>query len=147
MSGTELCIVIALAVVAGMTGGVISTRYFSQYFKDIIAEKIRIRGKVGEAGAMLTLNLDGLPSLSFFDNDGDPRIVLGLLKNYEPNLTLYDRGSNPRTAFVQPNGEPAVLLYDRNNNPRFSLALFAGKPSLDFYDEDKKAIWTAPDGV
>lgn len=145
MTGNEWWIFLSLALLAGIVGGVVSTRYLFQHLKSIVAERICITREEGRPGILLNLDSKGLPCLSFYDKDGEPRILLGMLDNDEPTLTLYDKGNNPRTALVQPNGEPAMLLYDKNNNPRFTLALYSGEPSLDIYDEGRKVIWNAPD--
>lgn len=79
----------------------------------ITAEELRLVDENGELLAKFHISLLGDPLLSFYDENGTPRMNVG-------------------TFF----GEPTVWMNDASGNIRADLGILFGEPYLEFYDEN-----------
>jgi len=163
MNKKQYVLTVALAVVAGLLGGVVSsflfmgTPVFAQ--KTEIPEVIRAKSfevvdKDGKRRAALGM-VFGEPSLALFDKNDKRRALLSLLDG-EPGLYLYDKNEQPRAALGMDGGEPGLWLKDKNNKLRAALGraelevMKTGETrqrpagSLVLFDKDGNVIWSAP---
>jgi len=164
MNKRQYAVVLTLAVVAGLLGGVVSNQFFmgTPVFtqKTEVAEVIRAKSfevvdEDGQARAVLTL-VNGEPGLWLTDQNEKRRAVLGLLKNGEPGLWLYDQNEKRRAQLRLLDGEPRLQLYDQNGKGRATLGhtdlnitrtgSIEKRPasSLVLFDKDGKVIWSVP---
>ncbi|MCH7760288.1 hypothetical protein IIA15_02655, partial [candidate division TA06 bacterium] len=100
----------ALALVAGLMGGVLSNRYLPhpaqvQQVKVVEAGEINIVDKKGETRAFLRLTSYGDPKLVLADKNGMARVIMGIWSDGEPKLALADEDGMPRVILsLSPDG-------------------------------------------
>jgi len=120
---------IALALFAGLVGGMISCEFFTgqtvfaekamDTFTHVTAERLQIVDENGTVRATLGVGLDGGVRFSMLDENHVPRITMKAAK---------DTGS--------------LSLWDGEGSLRIQLK--APFSSLTFYEDSNKTVWSAP---
>jgi hypothetical protein len=81
--------------------------------------------------------------LALFDKNGKTRAGLTILD--EPLLTIYDDAEKQRVVLqLLDDGDPKLTLIDKYRANRAVLGLFKGQPAIAFTDVTGKVIWGAP---
>ena len=153
MDKKQYAVVLTLAVVAGLLGGVVSSFLFvgtpvfaqkTDVAEVIRAERFEVVDENGMLRALLSLGTDGEPGLRLYDKNGQHRAALSLLNNGEPRLGLYDKDGS-RAVLGVVDGEPRLWFFDQNGKYRAALVLNADEePRLSFIDKNGNVIWRAP---
>ncbi len=125
----QYAVVLTLAVVAGLVGGVASSWLFLRapmfaHKTPQVAEVIRAKQFVvvdqdGNMRAELSLNKDGEPGLRLYDKDGKTSVMLSLNKDEEPSLWLADKSGKRRAGLGLDNGEPRMAFVGKNGQVLF----------------------------
>jgi hypothetical protein len=124
MTKKQYSLMLVLALVAGLVGGVVSSQFLlgqpalaekrAESKRIIEAEEFRLIDREGKH--RITLKMEGLretiPKLKFFDSDGKKTISLS-------------GGS-----------WPSMALWDESGSPRITIQLLAGIPTFQFYHQD-----------
>ena len=164
MDKRQYMLTVALAVVAGLVGGVVSSWLFMgapvvtqktpQVAEVVGAERFEVVDKDGKLRAALWLD-NGEPNLVLADKTGKIRAKLSLADG-KPALWLADKNGKPRAGLSLLNEEPTLVLADKTGKTRAVLgyteieAIPTGgtekRPvsSLVLSDKEGKVIWSAP---
>ena len=96
--------------------------------KAISAEKFEIRGADKKLRASLLKGPDGAALLSFFDEGGNPRLIMGLDAKGAPIVSFFGDKQAPSISigFDSENGEPGIHLFDGQQEPALSLGITKG---------------------
>jgi len=129
MSRKQYGLMLVLAVIAGLVGGVVSSFLFMG--TPVFAQKTEVA------------DIIRAKRFEVVDKDGKLHAALYLLAG-EPGLVLYDKNEKPCAEFSLYNGEPGLSFRDKNSKSRFVLGLDNGEPLLRFTDKNDKVIWSAP---
>ena len=149
MNRRHYTLTVAVALMAGMVGGIFAGRIFA--VREASAEKGWHGGKIVEAEQVL--------AKAFYLCD-EARAVKGSLTvrgNGRPTLILWRDGHKLGAELVlNEDGSPSLVLYDGAERLRAALGhvqlkekrtgdiLQRTASSLVFFDENGKAIWSAP---
>ena len=160
MNKKQNSLMLVLAVIAGLVGGVMSSRFWGDGFvfaqktpQRIEAEAFLLVDRNGEYRAMLGFSSDGRPGFCLFDRDGRSRFRIETLRNGISVLSFMDEDENVH-AMLNKSGlfftgdeevrvmlnESALVLSDKDGNIRATLT----ESELVFRDEDATTIWHAP---
>src|SRR5262249_3740758 len=134
MSKKQYGIVLVVAMVAGLVGGMVSnwflmgTPVFAQKApqreKDLQAERFEVVDQAGKLRAILGVVPDGTLSLVLNDKAGRPRAGLTVVSNGAPFVALFDKDGKLRTKLaLEPDGAPSLTLADDNGQARANLNL------------------------
>ncbi len=105
--------------------------------KTVTAQTFMLRDKNGNARGKFYMSDQG-PRLAITDARGKPRIILGLLKEREPHLSLADADGRVRARLSLEMGVPHLVLRDRERKDRAIFATHAdGSGRLQFFDSEK----------
>jgi hypothetical protein len=145
MSKKQYSLMLVLALVAGLVGGVVSSQFFigksafaekkAKPQKVIEAQEFRLVDKEGKTRAMLgptqtSYASAGEPRLVFLDKKDVPKMVLRVDHQGDPHLVLADRkdgrlelfGDRPRIEFYRsPNQDVAVFGFGPNREPYLAM--------------------------
>lgn len=155
MNRKQCVSVVALALVAGLVGGVVSTQLFVG--KPAFAEKKPPHEKVLRAERFLLVDKDGKmhgvlavdenssgfhPTLSLVDNTGMGRLTLTLDSSGSPSLYMHDKKGKCRVALF---GEAEEL----SEPLKKASGIFAAGPAFTLYDKQgcvSASLFLGPDG-
>lgn len=162
MNKKRYTLILLLAVIAGLLGGVISssfTRLLPHHAKVIKAERFVVVDEDGQTRAKLALKHKTKPCLSLLDRDGQTRVELSVRWDGETALTFMDKdrrtriqlalaeaemGTSPRFSLrgkdgraslnlrIGSRGEPILTLMDQGEEATAGLFFVAGRPVLTF---------------
>lgn len=124
--------VVALAVAAGLMGGLMAGRFStdrpvlaSEPAKEIKAQAFQLVDSHGATHAALSMSEGGGPGLEFYDSEHRARVVFDMTGTGDPRLFLMDSNGLIRTVV--------------------GLGLGAdGRPFIRLRDKDGKVIWSVP---
>lgn len=138
-------VMLILALIAGVIGGVLSSKIFSrqdetpedaELRKVIVANEIHLVDQDGKARWVMAMSRDGEPSVTFVNKDGWAPMAMGVNRNGFPffNMILQPgKGGGPSLALMDgtmknravlglwEDGEPYLRLSDRNGQVRATL--------------------------
>lgn len=149
MKRRQYLLMVVISIVAGLIGGAVSNRMLvsriamaqeKQETNEITADSVYAKEfrLVNDSGATLVLlsPVGGSPSLLFADDNGVPRISIGLLPDGSPGVCLHDSDRVGRILMVVlPDGSPGISLRDSNEKQRIAIGLLPdGRPSVDLSD-------------
>jgi hypothetical protein len=124
--------VIAIAVAAGLMGGLMAVRFStdrpvlaSEPVKEIKAQAFQLVDGHGSTHAALGMSEGGGPALEFYDSDHRVRVVFDMTGTGDPRLFLMDADGLIRT----------VVGLGLGND---------GRPFIRLRDRDGKVIWSVP---
>ncbi len=151
----QYAVVLTLAVVAGLVGGVASSWLFLRapmfaHKTPQVAEVIRAKQFVvvdqdGNMRAELSLNADGKPGMALYDENEKYRVTLGLNKDGEPGLRLYDKdGKTSVMLSLNKDEEPSLWLADKSGKRRAGIGLDNGEPRMAFVGKNGQVLFRAP---
>lgn len=145
--GTATVAVLGLVLFLGATG--------SKVAEEILARRFVLMDKDGKARASLVVEDHGLPSLTFFDSEGQGRSTLALDAK-GPTLVFMDADGRPRAGLaVGADGSPVLLLRGSDGTDRVMLGVipeaslapgFAGLLLFDKHGKIRGALDVLPDG-
>ncbi len=147
MNRKQYVLIVALSVVAGLVGGVVSSWFFvgtpvfaqktPQVAEVIRAKRFEVVDKKGQPRAALSVTEAGEPSLRLRDKKGQIRATLYLPDTGGPSFSLGDKNGQLRAGlFLTDNGEPFLRLGDKNGQPRAALFSDTEGPSLQLQDKN-----------
>jgi hypothetical protein len=115
-----------LALLAGMAGGIVSSRFFSKTTPQeegiLVANEFRLVNEEGHVLAKWRME-NGEPMLAFRMQNDKRRVRLG----------------------ADSSGDLTLALYHTDGHPRILLGVsLEGGPFLDMLDKDEKVHWSAP---
>jgi hypothetical protein len=111
--------------------------------KVLEAREFRLVDNRGELRAWLALSDKLGPTLCLCNEDGKPRLILGVDKT-GPGIRLLSESDHVGTGLAVDEGGPELGLLDGRGKVRARLRVDKGGPALLFFDEDEKPIWKAP---
>jgi hypothetical protein len=121
MKRGQYLLLVALTVISGFIGGVVSNQLFnrpavaqeSENRKVIEAQEFRVVDENGKIRTWLTVK-EGAPSIVTFDENGRSRIGLTVI-NGNPSISIRDENGKNRIWLVgKANGNPNIFIYDLN---------------------------------
>jgi len=147
MKSKQYGLMVILALIAGLIGGMVSSQLFTG--KPVFAQKKSIPQKAVAAEEFLLVDKDGNLRASFGDlpnkglgltvlgKNANIRLLLGVNDNGEPGLWLYNKDGIP-CAFLASYANIEVLqLGNKLDGPSLSLGLMDNKiPIITFWDEN-----------
>ena len=115
MNRTFFALLVATAVIAGFAGGFAVTLWNAppvhaqelMHPKVLSAESFVLVNATGEKLGGMSVSPDGSATLQLYDNQGKPRIEMGLYRSAGPEIRLLGPGGR-RVIWSAP-GEPQVL--------------------------------------
>lgn len=102
-------------------------------FRQIDTGHLVIRDPDGQMRAWLGI-AEGGPRLIFFDQQGQQRIGVGMTRQSEPALGIFDVGQNERVVLGVIEGWPGLVMRDPQGKKRTALFARDDWSSLFFYD-------------
>jgi hypothetical protein len=166
-----------LVLVGGILGGALSGHLFpreaeasAHAAKEMRAQKFVLVDSAGMVRGVIQVASDDLADISFYDQNGTRRVVVGetlsgrngvavygskgrqmaaftVADDNASSITLYDPSSGlARVGLgVSASGEPALVLFDQKGNDRAEMHVTVnGKPGLALADEAGKSIAGLP---
>jgi len=113
-----LAAVVVVAVVASAVGA-----RKEEPPKAVVSEAFVVRDGQGKIKAWLSLNDNGKPDLSFFDDEKNCRLKLRLDRSDAPSIDFMDKeGTSKMSMSLDKDGGPSLLLRDKDKI-RLSLSL------------------------
>jgi hypothetical protein len=103
-------------------------------FRQIDTGHIVLRDTDGQMRAWLGI-AEGGPRLIFFDAAGQQRLGVGMTKQGEPALGIYDGGENTRVVIGMVDGWPGFVFRDPQGKKRVAMFSRDDWGSLFFYDK------------
>ncbi len=103
-------------------------------FRQIDAGHLVIRDADGQMRAWLGI-AEGGPRLIFFDHSGQQRMGVGMTRQSEPALGIFDMGQNERVVLGIVDGFPGLVMRDPQGKKRAALFAREDWSSLFFYDK------------
>lgn len=102
-------------------------------FAQVDTGHLVLRDTDGQMRAWLGV-AEGGPRLIFFDASGQQRMGVGMTRQSEPALAIYDPGENSRVVIGMMEGWPGIVLRDPQGRKRAALFSRDDWGSLYFYD-------------
>ncbi len=126
---------LGVALVSGFSGGADGKAGPGQ-FTQVDAGHIVLRDSDGQMRAWLGV-AEGGPRLIFFDGAGQQRMGVGMTRQGDPALAVYDPGENPRVVLGIVEEWPGFVLRDTQGRKRVALYSRDDWGSLYFYDREE----------
>jgi hypothetical protein len=126
----------AAVVAAGImlvTGAGGSDKGSMGQFRQVDAQRIVLRDNDGQMRAWLGV-AEGGSRLIFMDASGQERMGVGMTRQSEPALGIYDGGDNPRVILGMMEGWPGFVFRDPQGHKRVAIFCREDWSSLYFYD-------------
>lgn len=139
VASLAVLVVVGAILATSFTGGGAGEAGIGQ-FKQIDAGHIVIRDPDGQMRAWLGV-AEGGARLIFFDQSGQQRMGIGMTKQAEPALGIFDVGENPRVVLGMLEGWPGFVFRDPQGKKRVAMYSRDEWTSMFFYDrrETKRA--------
>lgn len=102
-------------------------------FRQIDSGAIVLRDPDGQMRAWLGI-AEGGPRLIFFDQQGQQRLGVGMTRQGEPAMAIFDGGQNERAVLGIVEGWPGLVLRDPQGKKRAALFSRDDWSSMYFYD-------------
>lgn len=145
MNTKQYVLMLVLAMIAGLVGGVVSSWLFIGV--PVFAQKIPRPAKTVRAEKFVVVNKDGQPRIWLGPlgllipntKDGQPGAAFGVTPDGAVGLEFYGgKGEKSRIKLaLSPDGAPSVILSDKGGNRRAVLSLGVNEePGLSFLDKD-----------
>ena len=103
-------------------------------FRQIDTGHLVLRDTDGQMRAWLGI-AEGGPRLIFFDQSGQQRMGVGMTRQSEPALGIFDMGQNERVVLGIMEGFPGLVMRDPQGKRRAALFAREDWSSLFFYDK------------
>jgi hypothetical protein len=103
-------------------------------FRQIDTGHLVLRDADGQMRAWLGI-AEGGPRLIFFDQSGQQRMGVGMTRQAEPALGIFDMGQNERVVLGIMEGFPGLVMRDPQGKKRTALFAREDWSSLFFYDK------------
>src|SRR5438132_8929962 len=143
-----------LALTGGVIGGFASGRFSSAAGASVAqlpqrtmaAEQILLVDAKGRTRGVLGLNKDGDPAVSVYDHHGTLRSALDISDADGLGFKFFDTAGTLRISLViNADQIPAIRLLDSRHRPRALLGVDPeGEAALDFYSEEGKLLRELP---
>jgi hypothetical protein len=127
-------LLVAVALTAGIAGGMISTRFLQGFSEEdihhrniVVAHEFHLVDEEGKQRWLLTVSKDGEPALTFVNKSGWAPMAMGINREGVPFFNMV----------LEPNqsGGPSLVLMDSRMKSRALLGLSKeGEPQLAFLD-------------
>jgi hypothetical protein len=162
MSKKQYRLTLAMALIAGLVGGVVTSWFLIgipvlaqkllEHPQIIRAESFQVVDKNGKIRAVLGMGSNGEPSLSLADENEHVRTVVGL----SALGIAHANGESSISLNLWPDGNPSLTLNDQEGKLRAVLGVYmvVGKntelreqrpiSSLMLLGKDEKVLWKAP---
>lgn len=166
MHRRDYCSVLALALLAGLIGGIVSGGFFSpetvtaqdkpRRGKVLEAEGFRLIDQSGRTRAAFEVGADGSVGLVMASKEGVVRTAFGVEANGNVTLDLKDEKAQTHAyVLVTPAGNPTLMLLDKNRvggaflgegTVPFGDLIVDERPagSLILMNKDGRVVWRAP---
>ena len=118
--------------VAILTGGTADDKSIAR-FRQVDTGHLVLRDPDGQMRAWLGI-AEGGPRLIFFDQQGQQRLGVGMTRQSEPALGIFDVGQNERVVLGVIEGWPGLVMRDPQGKKRVGLFSREDWGSLFFYD-------------
>jgi hypothetical protein len=102
-------------------------------FRQIDVGQVVLRDADGQMRGWLGI-ADGGPRLIFFDSSGQQRMGVGMTRQGEPAVAIFDGGQNERAVMGLVDGCPGLVMRDPQGKKRSALFAKDDWGSLYFYD-------------
>lgn len=137
MGGT-LFVLVGVAVLAGLVGGVAAARLLRPG-RTIRAESVEIVDREGSVRARIAADENGRAGLFVFGPAGEIRGELSVLEGAVPRVALFDGEGAVRASLVG-DSAPGLILLHRDGKRRIHLGLEVdGAPSLGFFAREGRS--------
>jgi hypothetical protein len=103
------------------------------HFRQIDTGHLVLRDADGQMRAWLGI-AEGGPRLIFFDQSGQQRLGVGMTRQSEPAVGIFDMGQNERVVLGVVDGYPGLVMRDPQGKKRAALFSREDWSSLFFYD-------------
>jgi hypothetical protein len=143
-----------LVLTGGLLGGFASGRVSSTAGASIAqlpqrsmaAEEILLVDAKGRTRGALGLNKDGDPAVSIYDHHGTLRSALDISDADGLGFKIFDTAGTLRISLIiNADQIPAIRLFDSQHRPRALLGVDpGGEAALDFYSEEGKLLRELP---
>lgn len=131
---TRAAVAVAVAATIGLLmSGADSDDKSIGRFRQIDTGHLVLRDPDGQMRAWLGI-AEGGPRLIFFDQQGQQRLGVGMTRQAEPALGIFDAGQNERAVLGIMEGWPGLVLRDPQGKKRSALFARDEWSSLFFYD-------------
>lgn len=150
MNRKQYSLIVVLALVAGLVGGVFSSQYFigvpvfaQKTSQDVIkAKEFRLLDNQGRTRAALGTHEQGVV-FGMTDNNGILRVALEIANDGDPQLALFDKKQKRRVGIAldaDAMDAPGLTFFDGSETGRASLKLMGhgGAPLLTLSDKGGK---------
>lgn len=144
----------ALALTGGVLGGLASGKLSATAGatlaqvppRTVAAQEIVLVDAKGRTRGALGLNKNGDPSLSIYDHHGTLRSALQISEAEGLGFKFFDTSGALRISLIINTDQiPAIRLFDSHNRPRALLGVDPeGEAALDFYSEEGKLLRELP---
>lgn len=124
---------IGVALVSGFSGGAEDKGGMGR-FSQIDTGHVVLRDTDGQMRAWLGI-AEGGPRLVFFDRAGQQRMGVGMTRQGDPALAIYDPGENPRVVLGIVEEWPGFVLRDTQGRKRVAIYSRDDWGSMYFYDK------------
>jgi hypothetical protein len=132
----SLLVVMGLGALALMAfqGGAGDDKAGIGKFRQVDTGHIVLRDTDGQMRAWLGM-AEGGPRLIFFDAAGQQRLGIGMTRQSEPAMGIYDGGENPRVVIGMLEGWPGFVFRDPQGRKRVAIFSRDDWGSMFFYDK------------
>jgi hypothetical protein len=124
----------SLALMAFQGGGAAEDKSAIGRFRQIDTGHLVLRDTDGQMRAWLGI-AEGGPRLIFFDAAGQQRLGVGMTRQGEPAMGIYDGGENPRVVLGMLEGWPGFVFRDPQGKKRVAIYSREDWGSMFFYDK------------
>lgn len=135
MNKLRYLLLVAVALTAGIAGGMISTRFLQEIVEEdmhhrniVVAHEFHLVDEEGKQRWLLTVSKDGEPALTFVNKSGWAPMAMGINREGVPFFNM----------ILEPNQSsgPSLVLMDSRMKSRALLGLSKeGDPQLAFLDQ------------
>ncbi len=149
MNRKQYALIVTLALIAGLIGGIISTR-FIWHLKEIRAESFTIVDKWGKNrghfGFIDEWEYHNFPVMELRDSDGNPGLWLYVDTDGIPSIVFYGEGGDtlPLTLGLHEDGSPHLYLRGKNGRSHISLDIMEDQARIRLSDKSGKRTLATP---
>jgi hypothetical protein len=145
MNKKQYSLMLVLALVAGLVGGVVSSQFFvgqpafAMIEKSFIAQNFMLKDEKGRIRGIWTIEQDGTARLKM---ESDTGTIVLLTNNEGSSVTV--TGSQGLTTITTTNDGTGLEVYDKTLTGRVGIGLDSTGASAALLAKDGKVIWQAP---
>ena len=117
--------------------------------KTVEAESFVVKDAQGIIHARFGITADGGPALTYYDRNNNPRLFIGSLglgKDFDLGLGLYDDKGSPRVTFGILEGQfSGLAVGGQDGLEQITMRVdWKGVPSVKVSDKSGKVLWKTP---